>query len=184
MGVVVAALLILVPFVELIIIVAVADGIGLLPTILLLIGVSVAGAWLLGREGIATWRRLRETLSRGEMPTDEVADGALILFGGALLLTPGFLTDAIGLFFLVPATRAVGKRGLRRLLSGAVFARLGWVGKSAAVGRKAYTVRATRVRRDEGPPSTSSGGSDRPELPPTSPSEERPSDGAGSPDRG
>ena len=171
---IVVALLILVPFVELVVIIAVADGIGLLPTILLLIGISVAGAWLLGREGTATWRRLRETLSRGEMPTDEVADGALILFGGALLLTPGFVTDALGLLFLIPVTRGTAKRAGRKLLSGTVFAR-----------RKAYNVRATRVRRVEGSPAPpSNGGSDPPELPPTSPSAERRSGGAGSPDKG
>jgi UPF0716 protein FxsA len=99
-------LLLVVPVAELWVIVQVADGIGVLPTLLLLIFVSVAGAWLLKQQGVATWRRMRETLQRGQMPTREVADGALILLGGALLLTPGFLTDIVGLALIFPPTRA------------------------------------------------------------------------------
>lgn len=189
---VLAALLIVVPFVELFILIKVADQIGLLATIVTLILVSVAGAWLLGQQGAATWRRLRATLSRGEMPTEEATDGALILFGGALLLTPGFLTDVIGLFLLIPWTRALVRRSAKRLLGLLAFSRLGRLGKIGVVGSKgakgAYEVRAERIRRERAgttaPPPGSSEGSLPPELPPTSPFEPRPFDEDDSPGRG
>jgi UPF0716 protein FxsA len=109
-------LLLAVPLVELWIVVQAAGELGLLPTLLLLVLISVAGAWLLKQQGVQTWRRVGDALRRGRMPTEEVTDGALILLGGALLLTPGFLTDVVGLVFLVPLTRAVVKSTARRLL--------------------------------------------------------------------
>jgi UPF0716 protein FxsA len=108
--------LIVVPIAELWVIVEAAQRIGLLATLALLILVSGVGAWLLKQQGLAVWRRLQETLGRGQMPTQEITDGALILFGGALLLTPGFLTDAVGVLLLIPATRGVVKGAARRLL--------------------------------------------------------------------
>src|SRR4029453_13810914 len=87
---------ILVPLAELAVLIAVGDWIGLVPTLVLLLVVSVAGAWLAKREGLAAWRRLQLALTEGRMPTVEVADGAMILLAGALLLTPGFLSDVIG----------------------------------------------------------------------------------------
>jgi UPF0716 protein FxsA len=110
-------LLIAIPIAELYVIVQVAQGIGILPTLALLIGISMAGAWLLKREGTATWARLQQTLARGQMPTNEVTDGALILFGGALLLTPGFLSDVIGLILLIPPTRALVKGSARKVFA-------------------------------------------------------------------
>jgi UPF0716 protein FxsA len=136
--------LIAVPIVELYVIVQVGQEIGVLPTLALLLVVSVAGAWLLRQQGTATWRRLQATLQRGEMPTREVTDGALILLGGALLLTPGFVTDAVGLVLLVPATRAVVKGVTRRFLGRMAAARFGPAG---VAGRRVYDARVTRVRR-------------------------------------
>lgn len=107
------ALLIIVPIVELWAILQVADEIGTLNTVALLVAISALGAWLLKQQGMATWARLRQTLARGQVPTKEVTDGALILFGCALLLTPGFLTDAVGLVLLFPPSRA-GVKGLFR----------------------------------------------------------------------
>jgi UPF0716 protein FxsA len=114
MPAVIAVILLITPLAELAVIIKVATYIGLPETLLLLVGVSIAGAFLLKREGMATWRRLRGTLGRGEMPTTEVTDGALILLGGALLLTPGFITDVIGLLMLIPGPRAIVKRWFRR----------------------------------------------------------------------
>jgi UPF0716 protein FxsA len=111
------ALLLAVPIAELWVILQVADAIGILETIGLLILISIVGAWLLRQQGLATWARLQRTLAAGRMPTAEVTDGALILFGGALLLTPGFLTDCVGLVLLFPLTRAVVKAAARRLLA-------------------------------------------------------------------
>ena len=110
-------LLIVVPLAELWVIVQVAELVGLVPTIVLLLVVSIAGAALLKQQGLQTWRRLRETLGRGQMPADEASDGALILLGGALLLTPGFVTDVAGLLLLVPPARTIVKRVARRWLA-------------------------------------------------------------------
>ena len=100
-------LLLAVPIAELWVIVEVAGAVGILETLALLVLVSVAGAWLLKQQGMATWLRLRRSLERGDIPAEEVTDGALILLGGALLLTPGFLTDIVGLTLLLPPSRAV-----------------------------------------------------------------------------
>ena len=117
--------LIVVPLAELWVILRVGERIGVASTLAILIGVSLAGAWLLKQQGVATWRRLRSTLRSGRMPTDEVIDGALILTGGALLLTPGFLTDAVGLVLLIPVTRTSVKAVGRRWIAGRVERRLG-----------------------------------------------------------
>jgi UPF0716 protein FxsA len=108
-------LFLVVPLAELAVLIAVGDWIGLVPTLILLLVVSVAGAWLAKREGLAAWRRFQLALGEGRMPTVEVADGALVLLAGALLLTPGFLSDVVGILFLLPPTRAVARRWLPRL---------------------------------------------------------------------
>jgi UPF0716 protein FxsA len=106
---------ILVPLAELAVLIAVGDVIGLWPTLLLLLVVSVAGAWLAKREGLAAWRRFQLALAEARVPTVEVADGAMILLAGALLLTPGFLTDVAGVLLLLPPTRALVRRLAPRL---------------------------------------------------------------------
>ena len=103
---------ILVPLAELWIISTVAARIDLLPTLAILLAVSVVGAWVIKREGRAAWNRFRDALGT-RMPTVEVVDGALVLIGGTLLLTPGFLTDAVGLLLVLPPTRAVVNRMIR-----------------------------------------------------------------------
>lgn len=181
MPAVVAILLLVLPLAELAVIIQVAGLIGLPETLILLIAVSIAGAFLLKREGTATWRRLQDALRRGQMPTAAVTDGALILFGGALLLTPGFLTDVVGLLLLVPGPRAVVKRWLARAFGSAALRHP--VGRAGIFSSR--VVRATR-RRDrgqapEGPRGTRSPSSPAStELPP-GPAR---SDGDGSPDRG
>src|SRR5215216_5230264 len=106
---------ILVPLAELAVLIAVGDWIGLAPTLILLLVVSVAGAWLAKREGLAAWARFQRALAENRMPTVEVADGAMILLAGALLLTPGFLTDVVGVLLLLPPTRAMARRLAPRL---------------------------------------------------------------------
>jgi UPF0716 protein FxsA len=95
------------PIVELTVIVQVAGEIGVPETILLLIAVSVVGAWLCKREGLGVLRRIQAALDRQQLPHREVVDGALILFAGVLLVTPGFLTDLLGIVLLLPPTRAL-----------------------------------------------------------------------------
>lgn len=106
-------LFVVVPIVELAVIIQIGREIGVLPTIALLIAASVLGTALMRSQGRATWLRFNAALAEGRVPGREVMDGALIIFGGALLLTPGFLSDVLGLFLLLPPTRAI----VRKLLA-------------------------------------------------------------------
>ena len=104
------ALFILVPIAELAVIIQVGQSIGVWWTIAILIADSVLGSLLMRSQGRTSWRRFNETLGAGRVPAREVADGVLVIFGGALLLTPGFLTDIVGLLLLIPPSRAVIRR--------------------------------------------------------------------------
>ena len=110
MIVVLAALFIVVPLAELAVIIVVGKSIGVLATLLLLLVFSLSGAWLAKREGMAAWRRFQLATAEGRVPTREVADGAMVLAAGALLLVPGFLTDLLGLVLLLPPARALARR--------------------------------------------------------------------------
>jgi UPF0716 protein FxsA len=112
------ALFIVVPIAELYVIVQVGQLIGIWPTLILLLADAVLGSMLLKHEGRSAWRRFNEALAARRFPGREVADGALIIVGGTLLLTPGFITDIFGLFFLLPPTRAISRRILKRLTIG------------------------------------------------------------------
>lgn len=112
-------LFIVVPIVELAVLLQVGDWLGWLPTVGLLIVVSVLGTWLVRREGTRAWRAFRAALAQGRVPTTQAVDGMLVLFGGALLLTPGFVTDLLGLALLIPPSRAV----LRRVVTAQVAKR-------------------------------------------------------------
>lgn len=107
MALLIVALFLVLPFVELALIVAAADSFGLGATFVALILFSVAGGWLMRREGWAVWNRANEELAAGRVPTTQLLDGAMVLGGGALLLTPGFLTDFVGLMLLLPPVRAL-----------------------------------------------------------------------------
>ncbi len=116
-------LLLVVPLLEIVVIIAVGQAIGGWPTFGLLLAESAFGAWLVRREGGRAWQSLQEALTTGRMPSRQLADAALVLVGGVLLLAPGFLTDIVGFFLVIPFTRPIA-RGLleavvaRRLLSG------------------------------------------------------------------
>jgi UPF0716 protein FxsA len=97
---------IVLPIAEIYVIIKVGEAIGALPTIALLLLDGLLGAALLRSQGRAAWRRFNEALAAGRIPAREVFDGAMVILGGALLLTPGFITDAVGLLLLVPPTRA------------------------------------------------------------------------------
>ena len=131
-------LLVVVPIVEISVIVAVGKAIGGWQTFFLLLVESALGAWLVRREGSKTWQALRVALQTGRMPSRELTDAALVLVGGTLLLTPGFLTDIAGFFFVLPFTRPVA----RRLMERAVAARLlrGWGGPGGADGAGGDTI--------------------------------------------
>jgi UPF0716 protein FxsA len=110
------ALFIVVPLAELYVILKVGDAIGVIWTILLLAADSLLGSVLLRSQGRTVWRRFNEALGAGRLPHREVVDGVLVIFGGAFLITPGFLTDIVGLTLLLPPTRAVARRVLMRRL--------------------------------------------------------------------
>jgi len=110
------ALFIAVPILELWVIIEVGGLIGVLPTLALLLVLSLLGATLLRHQGRGAWQRFNAALAERRFPGREVADGLLITIGGALLLTPGFITDAVGLLLLVPPTRAIARRLLRAYL--------------------------------------------------------------------
>jgi UPF0716 protein FxsA len=103
-------LFIVVPIAELAVIIQIGQLIGVWWTIALLIVDSVLGSMLMRSQGRATWRRFNAAIADGRAPTREVLDGVLVIFGGALLLTPGFITDIFGLLFLLPPTRVLVRR--------------------------------------------------------------------------
>jgi UPF0716 protein FxsA len=108
------------PIVELYVLVQVAQAIGVVEALGLMVLVSMLGAWLARREGLRTWRRFTEQARAGATPSRELADGLCVLLGGALLLAPGFVTDVIGLVLLFPPTRALVRGVLVRRMTGRV----------------------------------------------------------------
>ena len=118
---------VILPIAELYVIIKVGGVIGVLPTLALLVLDSFVGAALARSQGRIAWARFNQALAEGRVPTREVFDGAMVILGGALLLTPGFITDVIGILLLIPPTRALFR---------AVVARL-------ARRRLAFTVRTT-----------------------------------------
>lgn len=119
MGLLLVVMFLVVPIVEIYVIVQVGQEIGALPTVALLVVESLIGAWLVRREGGRAWAALRTAVTSGQLPSRELADAALVLIGGTLLLTPGFVTDVFGFLFVLPLTRPVA----RRLLAGFVARR-------------------------------------------------------------
>ncbi len=106
-----------VPLLEIYVLVQVGQVIGAWWTILLLVLDGILGTLLIRHEGGRAWRALREALESGRMPARELADGALILVGGTLMLAPGFVTDALGVLLILPFTRPVCRRLLTALVS-------------------------------------------------------------------
>lgn len=110
------AAFVLVPIVEIYVIIQIGQVIGAWWTILLLVGDSIFGSWLIKHEGQRAWHALQEAISSGRMPQRELADGALILVGGTLMLAPGFVTDVVGVLLILPLTRPLFRRLLAHLV--------------------------------------------------------------------
>jgi UPF0716 protein FxsA len=143
-------LFIALPLVELYVILKVGDAIGVLWTILLLAADSLLGSLLLRAQGRSVWRRFNNALAEGKMPHREVIDGVLVIFGGAFLITPGFVTDFIGLLLLLPPTRTIIRRGVVQRLGRRVA-----VGVTTRSGRprpRDYDVEGTAREYDDSPP--------------------------------
>ena len=144
------ALFIVVPLAELYVIWQVGDAIGVIPTLLILAADSVIGSLLLKSQGRAVWRRFSEQMAAGRMPHKEVLDGVLVIFGGAFLITPGFLTDIVGLLLLLPPTRAVLRRVVVRALGGRLM-----ISVAEAGGRRRsrrHDVEGTATEAEPGTP--------------------------------
>jgi UPF0716 protein FxsA len=151
-------LFILVPIAELYVIIQVGQQIGALWTIALLIADSILGSMLLRSQSRTAWRRFNEQLAAGRPPGKEVANGAMIILGGALLLTPGFISDIFGLLLLLPPTRALLRRWIVRKAVGRVT--FGAFGTPHSVrgtrrpadprGRHDYDVEGTATEREPG----------------------------------
>lgn len=137
---------VVVPLVEIYVLIQVGQVIGAWWTILLLIADSIVGSWLVRREGIRAWRALRAALEERRMPHRELADGVLIVVGGTLMLTPGFVTDIFGILCILPLTRPLG----RRVLAGVISRKL--VGAPfPGAGFPPMTPETPRTRRRPGP---------------------------------
>jgi UPF0716 protein FxsA len=111
------AAFILVPILEIYVIIQVGQVIGALWTIVLLIADSIFGSWLVKHEGRRAWGALTVAIESGRMPAKELADGALILVGGTLMISPGFVTDVFGIVLILPFTRPLARRLLTRVVT-------------------------------------------------------------------
>jgi UPF0716 protein FxsA len=109
-------LFVVVPLAELFLLIQLGQVVGPWWTILILLADAALGSWLVKREGGRTWRALQDALAAHRMPARELADGALVLVGGTLLITPGFLSDVAGLFCILPFTRPMARRLLTRVI--------------------------------------------------------------------
>lgn len=132
--------LIVVPLLELYVIIKLGGAIGIGPTIALLLIDSLLGAFLLRHQGRAAWVSFNRAMAESRLPAKEVLDGVLVIFGGALLLTPGFITDILGFCLLIPPTRAL----VRTFLKWLGISRLSWGPKAAVWGYG-------RMQKDRGP---------------------------------
>jgi UPF0716 protein FxsA len=112
----VVLLLVAVPIFEVWLLIQVGQQIGVWPTVVILVLEAVVGAWLMRREGARAWNALNTSFATGRMPTTELTDAALVLVGGVLLMLPGFATDVIGFFCLLPFTRPLARRFLAWLV--------------------------------------------------------------------
>lgn len=141
---------VVVPIAELYVILQVGSWLGILPTVAILILDSILGSMLLRAQGRSAWRRFNDSLSAGRPPAREVLDGGLIILGGAFLLTPGFLTDLIGLLLLIPPTRAVVRRLVVRRFARTFITRAtgGGHGGRAPAGEHPYDVEGSAVEVD------------------------------------
>lgn len=106
----------IVPVAELALLIEVGTLIGTAETVALVILTAVVGAWLVRIEGLGVIRRFQRSVAEGRFPAEEMLDGALILVAGAVLVTPGLLTDLLGFFLVTPAGRKVVKSALKRYL--------------------------------------------------------------------
>lgn len=128
-------LFILMPIVEIAVLIQVGGSIGLFPTLLIIILTAILGTYLLRQQGLATLTRARQRMSSGQLPAEQMMEGVLLLIGGVLLLTPGFVTDAFGFSCLFPLTRQwMARKMASRSVIGVMGMGGGGPGTSAGMG--------------------------------------------------
>lgn len=127
-------LLIVVPLVEFYVLFQVADSFGWLTSLASLLLISLVGGALVRWQTSGAWTRVTDKIRAGQMPSNELVDGALMIFGGALLLTPGFFTDAVGLSMFIPPLRAVARRLVLSRTRGRVTTLTGAAGSARTAG--------------------------------------------------
>lgn len=115
-------LFLLVPIVELMLLLRVGEALGPLPTFALIVVTALTGSWLARREGASAFRAVKRKMASGAMPNDELTDGLIILVAGVLLLTPGVLTDLVGILGLLPPSRALMRKQIQKRLKEAMHA--------------------------------------------------------------
>ena len=142
-------LFIVMPIAELYVFVKVSTTIGFFNSLGLIVAIAVVGAWLVKREGLKVWRRFAQQVQAGQIPSREIADGVCLLAAGALMLTPGFLTDTVGILLLLPPTRAVARTWLMKRQGLAGFGR-GRVIKATDGGRMTDVTDVTDVTEIRG----------------------------------
>ena len=135
---------VVVPLAEIYVLIQVGHVIGAWWTILLLVLDSIFGTWLIRREGGRAWEALRTALGTGRMPATELADGILIVVGGTLMISPGFVTDAFGVLLILPFTRPVARRLLARVVAQRLLARTTGTGGTAGPAGTTWPGNATR----------------------------------------
>jgi UPF0716 protein FxsA len=141
-------LFIVVPIVEIYVIIQVGQAIGALWTVALLVADSILGSMLMRSQGRAAWQRFNEAVAAGRVPAREVLDGVLVIFGGALLLTPGFVTDVFGLSLLLPPTRAAIRGLLVRRFAGRVIVAVPGSARGRPTRREGADVESTATEVD------------------------------------
>lgn len=147
MPILILAAFIGVPMLEIAVFIQIGGWLGLWPTLGLVVLTAVLGTWELRAQGLATLGRARAAIDAGKLPTLEMFDGACLLLAGALLLTPGFITDTIGMLLFVPAVRAYLRTVLARHLSGSLETRI-FVGGEDTKGNHPHTGRGPVIDAD------------------------------------
>ena len=110
-------LFVVVPAFELYLLIQIGQAIGALETFGIILGTGLIGSWMAKTQGLSVWKNLNQRLAAGQIPGKELLDGVIILLSGAFLLTPGVLTDIVGLLGLLPVTRAIVRKSLLSYLS-------------------------------------------------------------------
>lgn len=120
-----AVLFLIIPILEIYLLIQVGGIIGAFPTIILVVLTAVIGAGLLRQQGLSTLARFQQNLSQGKLPAQELIEGILLAVGGALLMTPGFVTDTIGFLCLIPFTRQLIATTIMKNSAAKVTAKMG-----------------------------------------------------------